>query len=109
MIIANFKSNVINFDRWGDDFVNSCLSLEFFVGIAPPSIYIYKYSNVIKHLSNQDELNHDMSEMAIGAQDVDHSSGSRTGAISIEMLEELDSRVEFVIIGQIKWVLQKMF
>ena len=99
MIIANFKSNVINFDRWVDDFVNSCLSLEFFVGIAPPSIYIYKYSNVIKHLSNQDELNHDMSEMAIGAQDVDHSSGSRTGAISIEMLEELDSSVEFVIIG----------
>ena len=97
MIIANFKSNVINFDRWVDDFVNSCQSLEFFVGIAPPSIYIYRYSNVIKHLSNQDELNHDMSEMAIGAQDVDHSSGSRTGAISIEMLDDVG--VEFVIIG----------
>ena len=99
MIIANFKSNVINFDRWVDDFVNSCPSLEFFVGIAPPSIYIYEYSNVIKHLSNQDELDHDTCEMAIGAQDVDHSSGSRTGAISIEMLEECDFGVEFVIIG----------
>ena len=55
MIIANFKSNVINFDRWVDDFVNSCPSVEFFVGIAPPSIYIYEYSNVIRHMSNQDE------------------------------------------------------
>ena len=99
MIIANFKSNVINFDRWIDDFVNSCLSLEFFVGIAPPSIYIYEYGSVIKHLSSQDELDHDMCEMVIGAQDVDHSSGSRTGAISIEMLEECDCSVEFVIIG----------
>ena len=99
MIIANFKSNVINFDRWVDDFVNSCPSLEFFVGIAPPSIYIYEYSNVIKHLSTQDESDHGISGMAIGAQDVDHSSGSRTGAISIEMLEECDCGVEFVIIG----------
>ena len=37
--------------------------------------------------------------MAIGAQDVDHSSGSRTGAISIQMLEECGYGVEFVIIG----------
>ena len=35
--------------------------------------------------------------MVIGAQDVDHSSGSRTGAISIEMLDDVG--VEFVIIG----------
>ena len=97
MIIANFKSNLVNFDRWVDDFVNSCPSLEFFVGIAPPSIYIYEYGSVIKHLSSQEELDHDMCEMAIGAQDVDHSSGSRTGAISIEMLDEVG--VEFVIIG----------
>ena len=99
MIIANFKSNVINFDTWVDDFVNSCPSLEFFVGIAPPSIYIYEYSNVIRHMSNQDESGHNMCGIAIGAQDVDHSSGSRTGAISIEMLEECDCDVEFVIIG----------
>ena len=30
MIIANFKSNVINFDKWVDDFVNSCPPVEFF-------------------------------------------------------------------------------
>ena len=97
MIIANFKSNVINFDTWVDDFVSSCPSLEFFVGIAPPSIYIYEYSNVIRHMSNQDESGHNMCGIAIGAQDVDHSSGSRTGAISIEMLDDVG--VEFVIIG----------
>ena len=97
MIIANFKSNVINFDKWLDDFENLCSPVEFNfdesdldlgikhwpeVGIAPPSIYITEYSTP---------------KLVIGAQDVDHSSGSRTGAISIEMLDEVG--VEFVIIG----------
>lgn len=97
MIIANFKSNVINFDKWLDDFENLCSPVEFNfdesdldlgiehwpeVGIAPPSIYITEYSTP---------------KLAIGAQDVDHSSGSRTGAISIEMLDDVG--VEFVIIG----------
>ena len=82
MIIANFKSNVINFDKWVDDFENSCIPVDFYVGIAPPSIYITEYSSF---------------RLAIGAQDVDHSSGSRTGAVSIEMLDEVG--VEFVIIG----------
>ena len=97
MIIANFKSNVINFDKWLDDFENLCSPVEFNfdesdddlgtehwpeVGIAPPSIYITEYSS---------------SRMVIGAQDVDHSSGSRTGAISIEMLDDVG--VGFVIIG----------
>ncbi len=59
MIIANFKSNVINFDKWLDDFENLCSPVEFNfdesdldlgikhwpeVGIAPPSIYITEYS-----------------------------------------------------------------
>ena len=29
MIIANFKSNVINFDKWLDDFENLCSPVEF--------------------------------------------------------------------------------
>ena len=99
MIIANFKSNLLNFDRWVDDFVNSCPPVDFYVGIAPPSIYIYKYSKSIQNWGNLDESDHDICGMAIGAQDVDHSSGSRTGAISIEMLEECGCGVEFVIIG----------
>ena len=45
MIIANFKSNLLNFDRWVDDYVNSCQPVEFYVGIAPPSVYINEYSN----------------------------------------------------------------
>jgi len=99
MIIANFKSNVINFDRWIDEFVNSCSQLDFYVGVAPPSIYIYEYSYGIQHLGDRDKSDHDMLGMAIGAQDVDHSSGSRTGAISIEMLEDSSCDVDFVIIG----------
>ena len=99
MIIANFKSNLVNFNRWVDDFVNSCPPVEFYVGIAPPSVYIYEYSNGIQNWGSLDELDYDMCGMAIGAQDVDHLSGSRTGAISIEMLEECGCGVEFVIIG----------
>ena len=38
MIIANFKSNLVDFDRWIDDFVNLCPPVDFYVGIAPPSI-----------------------------------------------------------------------
>ncbi len=97
MIIANFKSNLINFDGWADDFVNSCPPVDFYVGIAPPSVYIYEYSNGIQRWGNLDESDHDICGMVIGAQDVDHSSGSRTGAISIEMLDDVG--VEFVIIG----------
>ena len=42
MIIANFKSNVINFDKWVDDFVNSCSPVEFnFDESAPPWVFIY--------------------------------------------------------------------
>ena len=99
MIIANFKSNLVDFDRWIDDFVNLCPPVDFYVGIAPPSINIYKYSKSIQNWGNPDESDHDICGMAIGAQDVDHSSGSRTGAISIEMLEECGCGVEFVIIG----------
>ena len=40
MIIANFKSNVINFDRWVDDFVNSCPPVEFNVDSSTISLYI---------------------------------------------------------------------
>ena len=97
MIIANFKSNVVNFDRWAEDFINSCPPVMFNVGVALPSIYITQYSLGIEHWPDEDNLENDFSRMAIGAQDVDHSSGSRTGAISTEMLDEVG--VEFVIIG----------
>ena len=97
MIIANFKSNIVNFDRWAEDFINSCPPVMFNVGVALPSIYITQYSLGIEHWPDEDNIENDFSIMAIGAQDVDHSSGSRTGAISIEMLDEVG--VEFVIIG----------
>ena len=90
MIIANFKSNVINFDKWLDDFENLCSPVEFNFDESDLDLGI-------EHWPDEDNLENDFCRMAIGAQDVDHSSGSRTGAISIEMLDEVG--VEFVIIG----------
>ena len=104
MIIANFKSNVVNFDRWAEDFINSCPPVMFNVGVALPSIYITQYSLGIEHWPEVGIAppsifitEYSTPKLAIGAQDVDHSSGSRTGAISIEMLDDVG--VEFVIIG----------
>tara|TARA_Y100000817_G_scaffold314282_1_gene312625 strand:- start:356 stop:1114 length:759 start_codon:yes stop_codon:yes gene_type:complete len=97
MIVANFKSNIVDYRKWVDDFINSCPPVEFYVGMAPPFIYfLNNYVADIEFWSNRDESDHDMWDMQIGAQDVDYSSGSRTGAISVEMLEEY---VNFVIIG----------
>ena len=90
MIIANFKSNVINFDKWLDDFENLCSPVEFNFDESDLDLGI-------EHWPDEDNIENDFSRMAIGAQDVDHSSGSRTGAISVEMLE--DCGVDFVIIG----------
>ena len=47
MIIANFKSNLINFDKWLDDFVNSCPPVEFNFDESDLDLYIeysLKYS-----------------------------------------------------------------
>ena len=98
MIIANFKSNIVNYPKWVDDFVNSCPPVEFYVGMAPPFINISDAYPEIEFWSNRDENDHDMWDMQTGAQDVDYSSGSRTGAISVEMLEKL-RYITFVIIG----------
>ena len=40
MIIANFKSNVINFDKWVDDFENSCSPVEFNFDESTINLYI---------------------------------------------------------------------
>ena len=97
MIIANFKSNIVDSQNWIDNFMNSCQQVKCYVGIAPPYIHLSKYLEGIKCLGNQNNLDNDHWNIEIGAQDVDHSSGSRTGAISVEMLE--DCGVDFVIIG----------
>ena len=71
-------------------------------GIAPPSIYIEK---VLKMITNTNTLVFDIDAREVGfndaplcgVQDVDHSYGSRTGTISVDMICELGC--EFAIIG----------
>ena len=59
---------------------------EPYIGIAPPALFV----DLLESVSN-------LSDVLVGLQDVDHSSGSRTGTISVEMLE--DHNVEFAIVG----------
>ena len=91
MIIANWKCNgskaMIN--EWTNNFLTSYFETnKTFIGIAPPSIYIE--SLIDTELNKLEEIN-------IGSQDIDISSGARTGAISSEMILDLDCK--FSIIG----------
>ena len=108
MIIANWKCNTMGHweqKEWLSDFKHLCShghhahkgKIGCYVGVAPPAIYISDF------LLNPDSYELDnshrdlLSQLRIGIQDVDHSSGSRTGAISVEMLE--NKNLDFAIIG----------
>ena len=91
MIIANWKCNgskaMIN--EWTNNFLtNYVKTKKAFIGIAPPSIYIETLLET--------ELNK-LAEINIGSQDIDISSGARTGAISSDMILDFDCK--FSIIG----------
>ena len=91
MIIANWKCNgskaMIN--EWTNNFLtNYDETKKAFIGIAPPSIYIE--SLIETELNKLEEIN-------IGSQDIDISSGARTGAISSDMILDFDCK--FSIIG----------
>ena len=91
MIIANWKCNgskaMIN--EWTNNFLTSYFETnKAFIGIAPPSIYIESLIET--------ELNK-LVEINIGSQDIDISSGARTGAISSDMILDFDCK--FSIIG----------
>ena len=91
MIIANWKCNgskaMIN--EWTNNFLTSYFETnKTFIGIAPPSIYIESLLET--------ELNK-LVEINIGSQDIDISSGARTGAISSDMILDFDCK--FSIIG----------
>ena len=91
MIIANWKCNgskaMIN--TWTNNFLtNYDETKKAFIGIAPPSIYIESLLET--------ELNK-LAEINIGSQDIDISSGARTGAISSDMILDFDCK--FSIIG----------
>ena len=59
-----------------------------FVGIAPPYIYVEQLINLI----NAHGL-----DIQIGVQDIDISSGARTGAISVDMIQDMEC--QFTILG----------
>ena len=91
MIIANWKCNgskaMINV--WTNNFLTNYVETKkAFIGIAPPSIYIERLLET--------ELNK-LEEINIGSQDIDISSGARTGAISSDMILDFDCK--FSIIG----------
>ena len=91
MIIANWKCNGSKsmISEWVSDFsVNYIETNGPFIGIAPPSIYI---ENVLANIPTK------LIGVNIGSQDIDTSSGARTGAISSEMI--LDYGCKFSIIG----------
>ena len=91
MIIANWKCNgsIEMMLSWTDDYVEECDDIhtfDTFVGVAPPSIYFEPFSVEISHLN-----------VLGGVQDIDYLDGSRTGAISVDML--IDLGCDFSIIG----------
>ena len=90
MIIANWKSNIIDVNNWYTNFNNfyKSMSDSAIIGVAPPTIYLDK---LVTNLGKGD------SEIKVGVQDVDHLHGSRTGTISVDMIIETGCR--FAIIG----------
>jgi len=91
MIIANWKCNGSKsmISEWFSEFsLNYIETNESFIGIAPPSIYI---ENVLANISTK------LIGINIGSQDIDTSSGAKTGAVSSEMI--LDYGCKFSIIG----------
>ena len=91
MIIANWKCNGSKsmISEWFGEFsLNYIKTNNSFIGIAPPSIYI---ENVLANIPTK------LIGVNIGAQDIDTSSGARTGAVSSEMI--LDYGCKFSIIG----------
>ena len=100
MIIANWKSNIVFIDEWRTDFYKyyeyTIDSDSSYIGVAPPFIYFEKLKRKIEttfHITFDETVQQPL----CGVQDVDHSYGSRTGAISVDMV--LDSGCNFAIIG----------
>ena len=76
-------------NTWTNNFLTNYVETKkAFIGIAPPSIYIERLLET--------ELNK-LVEINIGSQDIDISSGARTGAISSDMILDFDCK--FSIIG----------
>ena len=91
MIIANWKCNGSKkkIFSWFENYSKEidCGDVPPTVGVAPPLIY-FGYFN---------DENTSLRFVEWGVQDIDHLDGSRTGAISVDML--IDMECDFSIIG----------
>ena len=91
MIIANWKCNGSKkmIHDWVKEFKDTYISSnEFYLGIAPSYIHV-------EHLA--DLLNFNDLDIKYGVQNIDLSSGARTGAISLDMVRDMEC--SFSIIG----------
>ena len=91
MIIANWKCNGTKkmIFSWFEDYGKEVNFVDVppIVGVAPPSIYFGYFSRE----------NASLKFIEWGLQDADHLDGPRTGAISVDML--IDMECDFLIIG----------
>ena len=74
---------------WIEDFKINVQTIESNIGISPPYVYLDQLKSIL--------FSNDINSIQIGSQDVDHSDGARTGAISASML--LDLGCKYTIIG----------
>ena len=74
---------------WIEDFKINVQTIDSNIGISPPYLYLDQLKNIL--------FSNDIDSIQIGSQDVDHSDGARTGAISASML--LDLGCKYTIIG----------
>jgi len=90
MIIANWKCNgsLNDVKLWMTLFDEECPipQQNAFIGLAPPTLYVHELLQYVPS-----------SRPFIGVQDVDHSYGPRTGAISVDMLDDINCA--FSLIG----------
>ena len=76
-------------NTWIEDFKINVQTIDSNIGISPPYVYLDQLKNIL--------FSNDIDSIQIGSQDVDHTDGARTGAISASML--LDLGCKYAIIG----------
>ena len=91
MIVANWKCNGSKkmIRDWLKNYMDTLISsTDTYVGIAPPYIYVEHFMNLLIEYGL---------DIKLGVQDVDKSSGAKTSAISIDMIQDMGC--EFTILG----------
>ena len=91
MIVANWKCNGSRemIEDWSKHYKDTYIPFDkTFIGVAPPYLYVEQLMNSI----NANGL-----DIKIGVQDIDISSGARTSATSVDMIQDMEC--QFTIIG----------